>query len=53
MKVICHGCDGKKQVNYVKLKPNQIFNDDTKTAVRKCLLCNGTGKIDNGIASKN
>lgn len=41
--MICIGCDGKKFVNYVKLKSNEKFTDDTKTSVRKCLKCKGTG----------
>ncbi len=48
---ICHGCDGKKFVNFVSLKSNQIFTDDIETKVRECLICRGTGKIDNGIIS--
>ena len=41
--MICIGCDGKKFVNYVKMYPGQKFTDKTKTTVRKCLKCKGTG----------
>jgi len=51
LKVVCHGCDGKKFVNYVKLESGQVFVDDTPTTVIECLLCSGTGKINNGIVS--
>jgi len=52
-KIICHGCDGKKFVNYVKLKSTETFTDKTKTRVRKCLICKGRGKIPNGLVPKN
>jgi len=42
---VCKACDGLKLVNYVKLKSNEKFTDETKTTVRKCLKCKGTGKI--------
>jgi len=52
-KVICHGCDGKGLVNYVKLKSGQMFTENTKTTVQKCLYCKGTRELNNGLVSKN
>lgn len=52
MKVICHGCDGKKFVNWARLYEGEKFTDKTKTVVKKCLICKGTGKIY-GYVSKN
>lgn len=49
----CHGCDGKKLVNHIKLSSRQIYKVGMKTKVKECLICKGTGKIDNGIISKN
>lgn len=46
--IICYGCDGKKLVNYVKLRPNQIFTDNIPTEIRKCLICKGKGEITYG-----
>lgn len=39
--MICIGCDGKKLVNHIKMHANG--NIISKSTVRKCLKCNGTG----------
>lgn len=49
----CYGCDGRKFVNYVKLKKGEIFSSKTATVVKKCLICKGIGKISNGKFSKD
>jgi hypothetical protein len=49
---MCKGCDGKKLVNYVKLKPNEIFTDETKTTIRKCLICKGVGMAHRNKSKK-
>lgn len=41
--MICIGCDGKKFVNYTKITSSGIVI--TKTRVRKCLKCRGTGVL--------
>ena len=51
MMICCIGCDGKKFVNHVKIKSNGVII--TKSRVIKCLKCDGKGRIDNGIISKN
>ena len=53
LKIICHGCSGKKFVNHCKLNFGDTFTVDTKTIVKKCLICKGTGKIVNGKDTKD
>jgi len=41
--MMCIGCDGKKLVNYVRLTAGMKYTPETKTVVRECLKCKGTG----------
>lgn len=46
----CFNCNGKKFVNHVKMHSNGSII--TKSNVRECLICKGTGISTNGKDTK-